>query len=193
MSNDLIVGFSGNISRPSRTRRFAESLAASLAKQAGLQHTVFDVEDLDTSLAAARSVADLDPAARKVIQTIVEAEALVIGSPTYKGSYTGLFKHDFDLLDPADLRGKTRHPDGNRQGRSTLLVVEHQHRPQFAFFEACSANGNLRLEPRFHRWQTVNGYTRSRKPGAGGGLHPRAGALRSRRNCSGISTRPARA
>ncbi|MGO6719262.1 NADPH-dependent FMN reductase, partial [Rhizobium ruizarguesonis] len=85
---------------------FVESVAESLAKQAGLQHAVFDIEDLGTSLAASRSVADLDPSAKKVIQTIIEAEALVIGSPTYKGSYTGLFKHVFDLLDPADLRGK---------------------------------------------------------------------------------------
>ncbi len=83
MSNDLIVGFSGNITRPSSTRRFVESVTDSLAKQAGLQHTVFDVEDLGTSLAAARSVGDLEPAARKAIQTIIEAEALVIGIGEY--------------------------------------------------------------------------------------------------------------
>ncbi|MCA2406762.1 FMN reductase (plasmid) [Rhizobium leguminosarum bv. viciae 248] len=136
MSNDLIVGFSGNLSRPSSTRRFVESVTKSLAKQAGLQHAVFDVEDLGTSLAAARSVADLDPPARKVIRTIIEAEALVIGSPTYKGSYTGLFKHVFDLLDPADLRGKPVILTATGGGDRHSLVVEHQLRPLFAFFEA---------------------------------------------------------
>ncbi|MBY5325892.1 FMN reductase [Rhizobium leguminosarum] len=136
MSNDLIVGFSGNLARPSSTRRFVESVTQSLAKQAGLQHAVFDVEDLGTSLAAARSVADLDPAARKVIRTIIEAEALVIGSPTYKGSYTGLFKHVFDLLDPADLRGKPVILTATGGGDRHSLVVEHQLRPLFAFFEA---------------------------------------------------------
>ncbi|MGO7182349.1 FMN reductase [Rhizobium brockwellii] len=136
MSNDLIVGFSGNLARPSSTRRFVESVTQSLAKQAGLQHAVFDVEDLGTSLAAARSVGDLDPAARTVIQKIVEAEALVIGSPTYKGSYTGLFKHVFDLLDPADLRGKPVILTATGGGDRHSLVVEHQLRPLFAFFEA---------------------------------------------------------
>ncbi|CAN7670997.1 FMN reductase [Rhizobium leguminosarum] len=136
MSNDLIVGFSGNLSRPSSTRRFVESVAESLAKQAGLQHAVFDIEDLGTSLAAARSVADLDPAAKMVIQTIIEAEALVIGSPTYKGSYTGLFKHVFDLLDPADLRGKPVILTATGGGDRHSLVVEHQLRPLLAFFEA---------------------------------------------------------
>jgi FMN reductase len=136
MSNNLIVGFSGNISRPSSTRRFVESVTESLAKQTGLQHVVFDVEDLGESLAAARSVADLNPAARKVIRTIIEAEALVIGSPTYKGSYTGLFKHVIDLLDPSDLRGKPVVLTATGGGDRHSLVVEHQLRPLFAFFEA---------------------------------------------------------
>jgi FMN reductase len=136
MSNNLIVGFSGNISRPSSTRRFVESVTEALAKKTGLQHVVFDVEDLGSSLVAARSVADLDPAARRVIRTIIEADALVIGSPTYKGSYTGLFKHVIDLLDPSDLRGKPIVLTATGGGDRHSLVVEHQLRPLFAFFEA---------------------------------------------------------
>ncbi|NWJ27502.1 FMN reductase [Rhizobium sp. RM] len=136
MSNNLIVGFSGNLARPSSTRRFVENVTESLAVQSGLQHTVFDVEDLGSSLATARSVSDLDTAARQIIQTIIEAEALVIGSPTYKGSYTGLFKHVFDLLDPADLRGKPVILTATGGGDRHALIVEHQLRPLFAFFEA---------------------------------------------------------
>jgi FMN reductase len=136
MSNNLIVGFSGNISRPSSTRRFVETVTETLAQGSGLQYVVFDVEDLGESLAAARSVADLNPAARKVIRTIIESEALVIGSPTYKGSYTGLFKHVIDLLDPSDLRGKPVVLTATGGGDRHSLVVEHQLRPLFAFFEA---------------------------------------------------------
>lgn len=136
MSNNLIVGFSGNINRPSSTRRFVESVTEALAKQSGLQHAVYDIEDLGSSLAAARSVADLDPAARRVVRSIVESEALVIGSPTYKGSYTGLFKHLIDLLDPADLRRKPIILTATGGGDRHSLIVEHQLRPLFAFFEA---------------------------------------------------------
>jgi FMN reductase len=136
MSNDLIVGFSGNITRPSSTKRFVETVTASLARQSGLEHIVFDVEALGPSLATARSVADLDQGARDVIRTIVEADALIIGSPTYKGSYTGLFKHVIDLLDPADLRGKPIILTATGGGDRHSLVVEHQLRPLFAFFEA---------------------------------------------------------
>ncbi|MBN8931022.1 MAG: NAD(P)H-dependent oxidoreductase, partial [Rhizobium pusense] len=93
-------------------------------------------EDLGPSLSSARSVADLEGSARQVIQTIIDAEALVIGSPTYKGSYTGLFKHVIDLLDPADLRGKPVILTATGGGDRHSLVVEHQLRPLFAFFEA---------------------------------------------------------
>lgn len=136
MSNNLIVGFSGNISRPSSTRRFVEHVTESLAHRAGLQHKVFDVEDLGASLATARSVADLDGQARSIVQAIIEADALVIGSPTYKGSYTGLFKHVIDLLDPVDLKGKPVILTATGGGDRHSLVVEHQLRPLFAFFEA---------------------------------------------------------
>jgi FMN reductase len=136
MTNNLIVGFSGNIARPSSTRRFVESVTEALAHRTGREHEVFDVEDLGSSLTAARSVADLDPAARRVIRTIVEADALVIGSPTYKGSYTGLFKHVIDLLDPSDLRGKPIIITATGGGERHSLIVEHQLRPLFAFFEA---------------------------------------------------------
>lgn len=136
MSNNLIVGFSGNISRPSSTRRFVETVTESLAAQSGLDYVVYDVEDFGASLATARSVNDLDPSARKIIRTIIEAEAVVIGSPTYKGSYTGLFKHVLDLLDPSDLRGKPVILTATGGGDRHSLMVEHQLRPLFAFFEA---------------------------------------------------------
>ena len=136
MSNNLIVGFSGNTTRPSSTRRFVESVTKALAQRIGLAHVVFDIEDVGPSLLSARSVAELDAQARKLVQTIIEADALVIGSPTYKGSYTGLFKHVIDLLDPADLRGKPILLTATGGGDRHSLMVEHQLRPLFAFFEA---------------------------------------------------------
>ena len=97
MSNNLIVGFSGNTTRPSSTRRFVETVTEALAKRVGLGHIVLDVVELGLSLLSARSVADLDPHARRLVETIIDAEALVIGSPTYKGSYTGLCQIVIDL------------------------------------------------------------------------------------------------
>ena len=60
----------------------------------------------------------------------------MVGSPTYKGSYTGLFKHFFDLVDPSALRGKPILLTATGGGERHALIVEHQLRPLFGFFEA---------------------------------------------------------
>jgi FMN reductase len=136
MSNRTVVGFSGNITRPSKTRSFVDHVVSSIAERANLAANVFDVEDLGRSFAAARWQRDLDPGAADILRAIVDADILVVGSPTYKGSYTGLFKHFFDLVDPAALRGKPIVLTATGGGDRHALIVEHQLRPLFGFFEA---------------------------------------------------------
>lgn len=69
---------------------------------------------------------------------LLAADALVVGSPVYKGSYTGLFKHLFDLVDPAALAGKPILLGATGGGDRHALVIEHQMRPLFGFFEAAT-------------------------------------------------------
>ncbi len=60
----------------------------------------------------------------------------MIASPVYKGSYPGLFKHLFDLIDPTWLAGKPILLAATGGGEKHALIIEHQLRPLFAFFEA---------------------------------------------------------
>jgi FMN reductase len=136
MSTKLVVGVSGNITRPSKTRFFVDHIAGQVAARIGALSTTFDIEDLGPSLGRARRIGELDPAARNIVEQLPQAAVLVIGSPTYKGSYTGLFKHFFDLLDPAALRGKPVILAATGGGERHSLIVEHQLRPLFGFFEA---------------------------------------------------------
>ncbi|OBQ81569.1 MULTISPECIES: FMN reductase [unclassified Mesorhizobium] len=136
MSNPSIVGFSGNCSRPSKTRAFVDLIVQNIASRHRLSHQTYDVEDVGPSLGAARWHRDLDAQAQTVVAHVVAADVLVVGSPTYKGSYTGLFKHFFDLLDPRALRGKPVLLTATGGGERHALVVEHQLRPLFGFFEA---------------------------------------------------------
>ena len=61
---------------------------------------------------------------------------LVAASPVYKASYTGLFKHLFDLIDPKLLEGRPVLVAGTGGSDRHALVIEHQLRPLFAFFNA---------------------------------------------------------
>ncbi|SJM30618.1 FMN reductase [Mesorhizobium delmotii] len=136
MSKTLVVGLSGNLTRPSKTKAFISHIVAELASGTGAASTVFDIEDLGQSFPQARRIGELDPSARNIVEQLLDADVLVIGSPTFKGSYTGLFKHFFDLLDPSSLRGKPVILAATGGGDRHSLVVEHQLRPLFGFFEA---------------------------------------------------------
>jgi len=136
MTKKLVVGISGNLTRPSKTRTFVSHIASEVAGRIGATSAVFDIEDLGVSFPPARRLADLDPAAHDIVEQLIRADVLVVGSPTFKGSYTGLFKHLFDLLDPASLRGKPIILAATGGGERHSLIVEHQLRPLFGFFEA---------------------------------------------------------
>lgn len=133
-----IVGISGSLARPSRTRALVGAVAGRASALFGVPAVIHDLDDLGPSLGSARSLSDLAPAARAIVDRLVAADALVVGSPVYKGSYTGLFKHLFDLVEPAALAGKPVLLTATGGGDRHALVIEHQLRPLFGFFEAAT-------------------------------------------------------
>ena len=136
MTRPKLVGFSANLQRPSKTRALVEAVAEAATVDGGLDLRRFDLHDAGTGLGAAWSRDALSLPARRVIEAIEGADALVVGSPVYKGSFTGLFKHVFDLIDPAALANKPVAIVATGGGARHALVVEHSFRPLFGFFGA---------------------------------------------------------
>jgi FMN reductase len=136
MSHAPVVGVSGKITRPSRTFAFVDHVVRDIARATGLAGRTYDIEDLGPSLLQARRASDLDAQAKIIVERIIGSDVLVVGSPTYKGSYTGLFKHVFDLIEPAALRGKPVVLTATGGGDRHALIAEHSLRPLFGFFEA---------------------------------------------------------
>lgn len=136
MTRPKLVGFSANLQRPSKTRALVEAVAEAATTAGGLDLRLFDLVDAGTGLGAAWSRDALSLPARRVIEAIEGADALVVGSPVYKGSFTGLFKHVFDLIDPAALANKPVAIVATGGGARHALVVEHSFRPLFGFFGA---------------------------------------------------------
>lgn len=133
-----IVGFAGSLSRPSKTRALVDLVAVRSAARLGATAVTYDLTDIQPGLGAAARLEDLEPASAAIVASILAADALVVGSPVYKGSYTGLFKHLFDLVDPAALAGKVVLLTATGGGEKHALVIEHQLRPLFGFFEAAT-------------------------------------------------------
>jgi FMN reductase len=136
MSLPRIVGFSGSPRRPSKTRSVVETVAAGVASHRQVRLDIYDLVDAGPGLGAALQRQDLTLPAARIIDAIEQADALIIGTPVYKGAYTGLFKHAFDLVDPRALIGKPVLLTATGGGPRHALVVEHALRPLFGFFEA---------------------------------------------------------
>ena len=85
-----------------------------------------------------------DPA-REIITTARDrgADLIVVGTPVYRGSYTGAFKHVFDLVRHDRLRGTPVILTATGGNLSHSLVTEHELRPLFGFFGALTLSTTL--------------------------------------------------
>ena len=130
----LVVALSGSLTQPSRTRVLVETIGRQAAHRLGAEFDVVDIAELASSLATT-SFKNLPEAVQRAQQRLKAASLLVIGSPVYKGSYSGLLKHFLDLTDPTLLAGKVAVLAATGGSDRHALVIDHQLRPLASFFE----------------------------------------------------------
>lgn len=134
-----LVVFTGSTHRPSKSRALGEFLAERLALRLPVETERYDVIDAGPGLGAAFTRKELSSDARKVLEAVESADALIAITPVYKGSFTGLFKHLIDFIEPDALLGKPVLIGATGGGHRHALIVEHQLRPLFGFFSAATA------------------------------------------------------
>ena len=99
-----IVIVNGSPSFPSKTAALAQEVLTRLRPHLEFTAKTITVADLVPFFADTYG----DPASpiATALAEIANADFLIAASPIYKGTYTGLFKHVFDLLAPAALADK---------------------------------------------------------------------------------------
>lgn len=130
-----IVGISGSASPLSRTRTIVEATIARIAEETGGTAHLINIADLVPHLGIAVR-GDAAAPVEDALRRIESADLLIVGSPVYKGSYTGLLKHLIDLVEYTALAGVPVGLIATGGSDRHALVVEHQLRPLFAFFTA---------------------------------------------------------
>ncbi|KQZ07590.1 hypothetical protein ASD23_17335 [Agromyces sp. Root1464] len=144
MPNISIVAVSGSLHSPSKTtvlareilEGFATALRAGQGDDLEVETHLIELSDIGREFSGALSRSDLSPIAEEALRRIESATLLVVASPVYRASFTGLFKHVFDfvgqyaLIDKPVLLAATGGSDRH------ALIIEHQFRPLFSFFQA---------------------------------------------------------
>jgi len=130
------VVVSGSSSAPSKTLLLGQRILEAVASEVPVDGHVIDIAEVGSDLGRALARRDLSPAAERALQHVEAAEILIAATPVYRGSYTGHFKHLFDLVDQNALIDTPVILAATGGSDKHCLVVEHQLRPLFGFLQS---------------------------------------------------------
>lgn len=129
-----IVGISGSITQPSRTKHLVEEIVSRASQQLHWSSDVIDIAQIAPVLGSTISYNQFPPLLAAEYDKLKDADLIVIASPVYKASYTGLLKHFFDLLDPKALAGKTAILAATGGSDQHASILDYQLRTLSTFF-----------------------------------------------------------
>jgi FMN reductase len=136
-----VVVLTAGLSQPSSTRLLADRLAAGVQAAAGSRGAVVVLEvvelrELARDLTNQLLTGFASGALAGVQERVQRADALVVVTPIFSASYSGLFKMFFDVLPPGSLVGKPTLIAATAGTARHSLALEHALRPLFAYLRA---------------------------------------------------------
>ncbi|GAA3096556.1 FMN reductase [Nonomuraea salmonea] len=140
-----LVVVTAGLTQPSSTRLLGDRLGEAVAQavtqavtgraEAAEVETV-ELRDLAVDIANAFVTGFPNGRLRAAIETVTAADALIAVTPIFSGSYSGLFKSFFDVIDNTALTGKPVLIAATGGTARHSLALEHALRPLFAYLRA---------------------------------------------------------
>jgi FMN reductase len=132
-----LVVVSAGLSVPSSTRLLGDRLAAAVVGQdASVEVQVVELRDLAVEIAHHLTNGFPGRGLAAALDAVAGADGLVVVTPVFSASYSGLFKSFFDVLDRDALAGKPVLVAATGGSARHSLVLEHAMRPLFAYLRA---------------------------------------------------------
>lgn len=136
-----LLGLAGGLKAQSKTL-LAVKRAVEFAQAAdgAIEAEVVNIRDLDMQFCDGRE-GPYDGDTGELVDKIVRADALLIGTPMYRGSYTGVLKNVLDVIPNDAIVGK---PVGWIATGGTdhhYLAIEHELKPVLGGFRAYAIPG----------------------------------------------------
>lgn len=152
-----IVGLSGSIVG-SKTRTAMNYVAMEVAdKYPEAELTLIDLADYTIRFSDGRNYLDYKGDTGFVAKTIMEADAIVIGTPIFQASIPGTLKNIFDLLPMDAFRDKVVSILVTAGSPKHYLVAEQQLKPILTFMKAQIVQSYVYIEEKdFQSKEIVN-------------------------------------
>ncbi|MET8412220.1 CE1759 family FMN reductase [Streptomyces sp. NPDC005195] len=131
-----LVVVSAGLSVPSSTRLLADRLAAATVRESASRVEVVELRDLAVEIAHHFTNGFPGRALGSALDAVTAADGLIVVTPVFSASYSGLFKSFFDVLDKDALAGKPVLIAATGGSSRHSLVTEHALRPLFAYLRA---------------------------------------------------------
>jgi len=131
-----IVAISGSLQKPSRTEVLLDAIVGELAIALPIESHFIKLNEIGSLVGGAMGRAALPPRVFADVQAIEAADVLVVATPVYRASYTGMLKHLFDFVGHESLVGRPVLLAATGGSERHSLVIDHQLRPLFSFFKA---------------------------------------------------------
>ena len=131
-----LVAVSGGLQRPSKAAALAEHLMDLIADEVLCEQRLIELGQLAPQLAGATWRSHLPETVERELAAVEQADILVVATPVFRGSYTGLFKHFFDFIHQDALIDKPVLLAATGGSERHALMIDHQLRPLFSFFQA---------------------------------------------------------
>lgn len=107
-----------------------------IADQVLCEQRLVELGQLAPQLAGAVWRSQLPDTVERELAAVEQADIVVVATPVYRGAYTGMFKHFFDFIDQDALIDKPILLAATGGSERHALMIDHQLRPLFSFFQA---------------------------------------------------------
>lgn len=132
-----LVVVSAGLGVPSSTRLLADRLAAATAEAAGeLDVDVIELRSLAHPLTDHLLTGFAGEELAAALESVRSADGLIVVTPVFSASYSGLFKTFFDVLEADVMDGKPVLVAATAGTARHSLVLEHALRPLFTYLHA---------------------------------------------------------
>ncbi|MET8578035.1 FMN reductase [Streptomyces sp. NPDC005012] len=131
-----LVVVSAGLSVPSSTRLLADRLGRATADRTGADVQVIEVRDLAVEIAHNLTNGFPGRELAAAQEAVTAADGLIVVTPVFSASYSGLFKAFFDVLDKDALDGKPVLIAATGGSARHSLVLDHALRPLFSYLRA---------------------------------------------------------